>query len=648
MKKIYIFLSSVLFSFAASAQCSDLYFSEYVEGSSNNKALEIYNASGSTIDLSDYAIVRLNGGSTSPDTFNMNGMLSSEGVYIVANSSASAAILALADTTGSATFYNGDDALSIVNVATSTVIDLFGIPGVDPGSSWTWTAGGVSYESRNSTLVRNYSVQSGVTVWDTLEWSTSAIDDISNLGSHSSSCYPPSATEPSAAAADPTAEETDVISMFSNVYTDVIVDTWRTGWSSATLDDVQIGTNDVKKYSALDFVGIETTGANSIDASGMDYFTFDAWTPDATTYRVKLVDFGADNAFGGGDDKEQEIAFESPATGSWTNHKIKLSDFTGLTTTEHISQFIFSAAPAGGATLFVDNVYFSKDPVYTVSDIKDVIMLDADLAPTNEDEIYELTGVVYGVDLDGNEGLSFTIIDATAGMNIHSFVDVSDYVVTEGDEITARGYITFYRGLLELRVDSIKVNSSGNALKDAVVVTTLSEATESDFIKLEKVWLADTTTVWPYGNVSLTNANQDTFTMRIDNSITDVVGTAVMYDTMNITGLGGQFDASAPYNDGYQIFPRGLGDIEEYTASSSVRDFAIEARVYPNPANNNITVIGSEKWNSYEVFSVLGVKVASGELNNNNLSVVGLVEGTYFLQLKSDEKNGVARFIINR
>jgi hypothetical protein len=78
----------------------------------------------------------------------------------------------------------------------------------------------------------------------------------------------------------------------------------------------------------------------------------------------------------------------------------------------------------------------------------------------------------------------------------------------------------------------------------------------------QKMWLADTTTVWPYGNVLITNSNQDTFTMRIDNSLTDVVGTLVLYDTMNINGIGGQFDATAPYNSGYQIFPRKLADIK--------------------------------------------------------------------------------------
>ena len=52
------------------------------------------------------------------------------------------------------------------------------------------------------------------------------------------------------------------------------MDTWRTGWSAADLTDIQIGTNDVKKYSNLNFVGAEAVGANSIDASSMEYFTF--------------------------------------------------------------------------------------------------------------------------------------------------------------------------------------------------------------------------------------------------------------------------------------------------------------------------------------------------------------------------------------
>lgn len=65
MKKFLLLpISIVLFSFAANAQCEDLFFSEYVEGYANNKALEIYNPTSAAINLSDYSIARFSNGST--------------------------------------------------------------------------------------------------------------------------------------------------------------------------------------------------------------------------------------------------------------------------------------------------------------------------------------------------------------------------------------------------------------------------------------------------------------------------------------------------------------------------------------------------------------------------------------------------------
>ncbi len=165
---------------------------------------------------------------------------------------------------------------------------------------------------------------------------------------------------PTTAAVDPTSKEADVISLFSGAYTDVTVETWRTDWSNATLEEVVVDGNDVKKYSALNFVGIEPGVANAIDASSMEHFNLDMWTPNATTFRVKLVDFGADAAYGGGDDTEHEVVFENPATETWVNYKIPMTDFTNLTATEHINQIIFSAITAGEAIVYVDNVHFSK------------------------------------------------------------------------------------------------------------------------------------------------------------------------------------------------------------------------------------------------------------------------------------------------
>lgn len=166
--------------------------------------------------------------------------------------------------------------------------------------------------------------------------------------------------EPSTAAPTPTRPASTVISLFSDAYTDVPVDTWRTDWSSAAFEDVLIAGNATKKYTELDFVGIETV-ANQIDATAVTHIHLDVWTPDATLFGIKLVDFGADGAFDGGDDVEQQIDFANPAQGQWISYDIPLSEFAALTTRSNLAQFILVGQPTGNATIYVDNLYFYQE-----------------------------------------------------------------------------------------------------------------------------------------------------------------------------------------------------------------------------------------------------------------------------------------------
>ena len=92
----------------------------------------------------------------------------------------------------------------------------------------------------------------------------------------------------------------------------------------------------------------------------MTHVHLDVWTADATQFRVKVVDFGADGGFGGGDDTEHEIAYDNPTQGSWISYDIPLSDFTGLVNKSNLAQYILSAAPANQATIYVDNIYLYK------------------------------------------------------------------------------------------------------------------------------------------------------------------------------------------------------------------------------------------------------------------------------------------------
>ncbi len=180
--------------------------------------------------------------------------------------------------------------------------------------------------------------------------------------------------EPTVAAPTPTASADDVISLFSNAYTDVTVDTWSADWDNADLSEMQIEGNDTKKYSNLVFAGIEFI-SQTIDATDMTHFHMDIWTPDPTAdpaaFRVKLVDFGADGAISGGDDVEHELAFTSsttPALASetWVGIDVPLSSFTNLTTRAHLAQMVLVSDPN---TVYVDNVFFYNDASTAVDDV---------------------------------------------------------------------------------------------------------------------------------------------------------------------------------------------------------------------------------------------------------------------------------------
>ena len=160
------------------------------------------------------------------------------------------------------------------------------------------------------------------------------------------------------AAPDPVMPQAQVISMYSGVYANVPVDTWHTVWSDSTYEEVQIAGNPTIKFSDLNFTGIEMVGANSLDITGMTHFNVSVWSPNSPVFKIKLVDFGADNAFAGGDDSEHEIVFEAPAQEEWITYSIPMSDFTGLVNKEHVSQLIFATSD-GASIVYIDNIYFS-------------------------------------------------------------------------------------------------------------------------------------------------------------------------------------------------------------------------------------------------------------------------------------------------
>lgn len=176
-------------TFGSSALATDLFFSEYVEGTSTNKYVEIFNGTGANVDLSNYR-VRLysNGSNTASGTANdvqLSGTLANGGTVVLRNSGAS--IYSGTATVVASVNFNGNDAVALYKISTASNVDIIGRIGQDPGSAWT--SGSLS--TMDQTLVRKASVISGVTVNPTsgfptlaTEWEMLPLNDVSNLGTH--------------------------------------------------------------------------------------------------------------------------------------------------------------------------------------------------------------------------------------------------------------------------------------------------------------------------------------------------------------------------------------------------------------------------------------------------------------------------------
>ncbi|HJR59701.1 MAG TPA: lamin tail domain-containing protein, partial [Vicinamibacterales bacterium] len=135
-----------------------MFFSEYIEGSSNNKALEIFNGTAADVDLlaGGYNVqMYFNGSLSAGLTINLTGTVVAGDVYILAQSAAAPEILAQANQTNGAGWFNGDDA--VVLRKGTTVIDSIGQIGFDPGTEW----GGGLTSTADNTLRRKLSVTAG-------------------------------------------------------------------------------------------------------------------------------------------------------------------------------------------------------------------------------------------------------------------------------------------------------------------------------------------------------------------------------------------------------------------------------------------------------------------------------------------------------
>lgn len=240
MKKLLLFTFSLFIGMTVFAQnCTDLFISEYVEGTGNNKALELYNPTNSSIDLANYKLARYSNGGTTPYSVDLAGTIEAKSTYVVVldkrdpsgvgfEAPVDTALALKADTflcpiyeVNRMMYFNGNDAVSLERISNGEIVDLFGFAGppmTSDDNGWGslndttiwYNSGGdsTSYTiqnyivgplfwlswTENHTLIRKADVGHGVTanpvpyfvVYE--EWDSIPVNTFDSLGFHNCEC----------------------------------------------------------------------------------------------------------------------------------------------------------------------------------------------------------------------------------------------------------------------------------------------------------------------------------------------------------------------------------------------------------------------------------------------------------------------------
>ncbi len=484
-----------LFFSILSAQ--ELFFSEYIEGSSNNKALEIFNPSDSEVDLSEYSIWRIsNGGDWAEGESNdvpLDGYTLAPGdVFVVCNSSIADEYSAPCDIIGtSATWFNGDDAVGLAH--NGSLVDAIGEEGADPGSGWA--VAGVSNGTKEHTLVRKPTVTQG-----NLNWSSSA------------------GTNP---------EDSEWIVYDQNEFTFLgdHVCTECGGGGDVNYPPVAVA-GDNQMVSAGEIVTLD--GSGSYDSDGT------------------------------------VIAYEWAQT---SGEPVSLSDYESAVVT-------FTAPDTGGDLVFQLTVWddeFEPDTDNVTVSVCGGLVSISEARSGGIGQCLSIQGVVTSPNFQSSNS-EYTIQDESAGLVIFGYG--TDLALNYGDEIFVTGITDEYNGKFELIVDNpenITVIGPGS-IPDPQVLTVGEFIADAENFESELVTLSGVSVIsgnWPEEgsseNLTISDGSGET-TMRID-SDTDIDGSLEPSWPVDVTGVGGQFDYSDPYDSGYQILPRFVSDFEASTGN---------------------------------------------------------------------------------
>jgi PKD repeat protein len=493
--------------------CEELFISEYVEGNSNNKAIEIYNPAPLEIDLSEYSVETWNNGATAPtNQQDLSGTLMPGDVFVLMNANATPDLAAEGDLVSQATWFNGNDVIRLLHG--DVVVDQMGEIGPDSGEAFE-VAGGTGAMAEY-TLVRKANVSQGTTDWalGSEQWDVYPQDTFDFIGEHSATCGGTPPMQVSFAAGELYVAEGAGVSVVMQV-----------GYPLQAAN-----------------VQIQVVGGDAV--AGEDYpgiypldFTFETGLLNDLSFTFAPIN-----------DEDPE-----PQEDVILELTVLQDDVEVL-----IGQLVIHILPS--------------DLTYPVYDIVQVRSNDVNGVADSLDVACELRGIVHGWN-DYPSAFQFTLIDETGGINVFSPVSDFGYAqVIPGDSVRIRGYIDQYAGLTQIIADTLIFEGSGFITQEPYLVNELDEDTESEVVKLKCVELVDAaqwTNSVPSFEVDITTG-ANVYRMRVDAN-TDLFGMPAPVGTFGVTGIADQRDFDAPFTSGYRISPRNQFDLSDPV----VADFSV-------------------------------------------------------------------------
>ena len=529
-------MALVLVATPASAATSELVLSEYIEGSSFNKAVEIYNGTGGAVDLAAgvYTLeLYSNGSATVSQSVALSGTIADGDVHVLAHGSADAAIQAQADQISSGVInFNGDD--GVVLLKGGVIVDSFGQLGVDPGSQWP--GGG-----QNDTLRRKASVCAGDTDFSnafdaSIEWDVFAQDTFNGLGSHSVSC----ATGPrdpviNEFVANHTGSDSEAfIEVFGDASTDysalTVLEIEGDGFSNeGTIDAVlQVGTTNASGYwiddedmenGTITILLVENfSGSLGSDLDTNDDGSFDStpWTrivddvavsdggsADMTYSSTVLAAFFDGSPFGAGGASRSPNGTDTDTAADWVRNDFDGFGFPGFTGSPAVGEAENTPDAVNVAiAVATDPLGVCLDPATRIHDIQ-----GSGLASSDVGSIREIEGVVVG-DFRGPGGLNGFFVqeedsdvdgDMSTSEGIFVFDPANAVALEPNDLVRVRGTVVEFFGLTEINNVAAVLDCDVTA---AVAVTpiTLPVASTADFEQWEGMLVEFPGTLYATGN----------------------------------------------------------------------------------------------------------------------------------------------------